>query len=281
MIDLAQLPIFPCNLAKEPLTAHGFKDAKRGARGWKAWPLVGFPTGARSGFDVLDIDPDGRKWFDQNFHSLPQTLAHSTQRGLHLLFKHAAGLRCSTGKIADGIDVRADGGYAIYWPSTGLPVDDAPICEWPEWLLTEAMSDVSVLKRPYSRVDPPHPRHGKPYRRTFNPKARIATLMHRLETARPRTRNDTLNATAYVFGRMIVEGCIRTRQDAEWLLRSGATINGLWRDPFDGPDKCKATIKSGLDAGIQDEMRDRDQRPEYGLYGTASILTTTFKEITE
>src|SRR6516165_5457710 len=32
MIDLAALPIFPCNLAKEPLTAHGFKDAKRGAK---------------------------------------------------------------------------------------------------------------------------------------------------------------------------------------------------------------------------------------------------------
>jgi hypothetical protein len=119
MIDLTALPIFPCNLAKEPLTAHGFKSAKRGARGWKGWPLVGFPTGAKSGFDVLDIDPRGRKWFDQNYDALPQTLAHSTQRGLHLLFKHAPGLRCSTNKIADGVDVRADGGYAIYWPTTG------------------------------------------------------------------------------------------------------------------------------------------------------------------
>jgi hypothetical protein len=141
MIDLASLPIFPCNLAKEPLTAHGFKSAKRGARGWKGWPLVGFPTGAKSGFDVLDIDPRGRKWFDQNYDALPQTLAHSTQRGLHLLFKHADGLRCSTNKIADGIDVRADGGYAIYWPTTGLPFDDQPLCEWPDWLLAEAKGD--------------------------------------------------------------------------------------------------------------------------------------------
>jgi hypothetical protein len=137
MIDL--LPIFPCNLAKEPLTARGFKDAKRGARGWKGWPLVGFPTGAKSGFDILDIDPSGRDWFGANFDALPTTRAHETQRGLHLLFKHAKGLGCSSGKIAEGIDVRADGGYAIWWPSTGRPIEDAPICEWPDWLLAEAM----------------------------------------------------------------------------------------------------------------------------------------------
>jgi hypothetical protein len=140
MIDLALLPIFPCNLAKEPLSVHGFKSARRGAK-WKHWPLVGFPTGAKSGLNVLDIDPRGREWFDQNYDALPTTRAHETQRGLHLLFKHAEGLGCSTNRIADGVDVRADGGYAIYWPSTGLPVEDHPICEWPDWLLAEARGD--------------------------------------------------------------------------------------------------------------------------------------------
>src|SRR5215469_7964191 len=62
---IEQLPIFPCDLAKHPLTAHGFKDARRGAD-WKGWPLVGFPTGAVSGIDVLDIDPRGRDWYDAN-----------------------------------------------------------------------------------------------------------------------------------------------------------------------------------------------------------------------
>jgi hypothetical protein len=137
MIDLAQLPIFPCNLAKEPLSVHGFKSARRGAQ-WKHWPLVGFRTGEASGIDILDIDPTGRGWYDLNFDALPSTRAHETQRGLHLLFKHADGLRCSTGKIASGVDVRADNGYAIWWPSTGRPIEDHPICEWPEWLLDEA-----------------------------------------------------------------------------------------------------------------------------------------------
>src|SRR6516165_6914871 len=132
------LPIFPCNEAKEPLVARGFKSALMNVK-HDGWPLIAFPTGEASGIDVLDIDPRGRDWFDVNFDALPTTRAHQTQRGLHLLFKHAPGLRCSTSKISAGIDVRAQGGYAIWWPREGLPIEDHPICGWPEWLLKEAM----------------------------------------------------------------------------------------------------------------------------------------------
>src|SRR5215471_13739037 len=181
MIDLAALPIFPCNLAKEPLSVHGFKSARRGAK-WKGWPLVGFPTGAKSGVDVLDIDPVGRKWFDQNYDALPTTLAHSTQRGLHLLFKHAPGFRCSTNKIAEGVDVRADGGYAIWWPATGLPIEDHLICEWPDWLLAEAKGRTRntdrVVQGPYEGLDA----HHWDWTATLSPTVRIARLMHKLET---------------------------------------------------------------------------------------------------
>jgi hypothetical protein len=145
MIDV--LPIFPCNEAKEPLVARGFKSARMNVK-HSGWPLIGFPTGEASGIDVLDVDPRGRDWFDANFDGLPQTRAHSTQRGLHLLFKHAPGLRCSTSGIADGIDVRAEGGYAIWWPREGLPIEDFPICEWPEWLLKEAMEACGGVRPP-------------------------------------------------------------------------------------------------------------------------------------
>jgi hypothetical protein len=152
---IGQLPIFPCNIDKSPLIVHGFKSAQRGAK-WKGWPLVGFRTGAASGIDVLDIDPDGRKWFDQNIDAIPQTRAHETQRGLHLLFKHAEGLRCSTSRIADGVDVRADGGYAIYWPTTGRPIEDHPISEWPNWLLAEAMGKDNPFGTPRHSLSLPH-----------------------------------------------------------------------------------------------------------------------------
>jgi hypothetical protein len=131
---------FPCNSAKEPLTKHGFKDAVQNVF-WPSAPLVGVPTGARNNFDVLDIDGDaGRAWYERNYDAIPQTRAHSTQRGMHLLFVHAPGLHCSTSEIAPGIDVRTEGGYAIYWPREGLPIEDVAVAEWPEWLLQEAMA---------------------------------------------------------------------------------------------------------------------------------------------
>jgi hypothetical protein len=145
MIDA--LPIFPCNEAKEPLVARGFKSARLNVK-HDGWPLIGFPTGEASGIDVLDVDPRGRDWFDANFDGLPQTRAHQTQRGLHLLFAHAPGLRCSTSKISAGIDVRAQGGYAIWWPREGLPIEDFPICEWPDWLLKEAMEACGGVRQP-------------------------------------------------------------------------------------------------------------------------------------
>jgi hypothetical protein len=137
-MNLRSAATFPCNENKKPITVHGFKDAVRGVE-WRRAPLVGFPTGAVNGVDVLDIDGDaGRKWYDRNFDAIPATRAHSTRRGMHLLFVHAPGLRCSTGKIAEGVDVKAEDGYIIYWPREGLPVEDAPISAWPDWLLEEA-----------------------------------------------------------------------------------------------------------------------------------------------
>src|SRR3990172_6780089 len=48
--------------AKHPRTSHGYKDATSDAaiikEWWSRWPCanIGIPTGAASGFDVIDID---------------------------------------------------------------------------------------------------------------------------------------------------------------------------------------------------------------------------------
>jgi hypothetical protein len=137
-MNLHRAATFPCNADKSPIPRRGFKDAIRGVD-WRKAPLVGFPTGAVNGIDVLDIDGDaGREWYDANFDAIPATRAHSTRRGMHLLFRHSPGLRCTVGKIAPGIDVRAEDGYVIWWPREGLPVEDAPLCDWPDWLREEA-----------------------------------------------------------------------------------------------------------------------------------------------
>jgi hypothetical protein len=134
---------FPCLEDKRPATPKGFKDAVSDANAlrdlWRRYPgpLVGAPTGV--GFDVLDIDakhPEARDWWAENRPWLPETRTHRTRSGgLHLLFQTDPNRRCSAGKIARGIDVRACGGYIIWWPAAGLPVlCGAPLAPWPGWL---------------------------------------------------------------------------------------------------------------------------------------------------
>ena len=122
-LSLEELPRFPCRPDKRPLIARWFKAATTDPAQIALWQarfpncLWGVPTGVVTGFDVLDIDPEGLRWFEANRHLIPVTRVHHTPRGgLHFFFKHAPGLRCSRGRIAPGVDVRADGGYVIWWP---------------------------------------------------------------------------------------------------------------------------------------------------------------------
>jgi Bifunctional DNA primase/polymerase, N-terminal/Primase C terminal 2 (PriCT-2) len=138
-MNLHSAMTFPCNDDKSPISRRGFKDAIRGVE-WRKAPLVGFPTGAMNGVDVLDIDPDGMGWYALKFGAIPETRRHETPRGVHLLFRHAEGLRCSATRIVPDVHVRAEGGYMVWWPRQGYAVDDNPICDWPEWLLEKAMA---------------------------------------------------------------------------------------------------------------------------------------------
>ncbi len=143
------LPVFPCGGDKRPIVKRGFKEAtqehpkilrmfnKPGA------VLIGVPTGEASGHVIVDVDHhgavSGRPWLDANKDALPQTRTHRTGGGgLHLVFAYPAGrdIRNSAGRIAPGVDVRANGGYACWPPSPGYEiVDDTPPAEMPEWLI--------------------------------------------------------------------------------------------------------------------------------------------------
>jgi hypothetical protein len=115
------------------------------------WPRVGVPTGAVNGIDILDVDvkhgAKGAEWFWQHFERLPKTRMHVTESGgYHILFRHHEGLRGSVGRIADGVDVRADGNYVIWWPATGLPVANGDLlADWPGDLLAAALGSGSQL----------------------------------------------------------------------------------------------------------------------------------------
>lgn len=144
------LPVFPCDSDKKPLCAHGFKDATTDAdqvRGWwdqYPYALPGVPTGKTTEIFVLDVDvkggKDGYATLAQLGYEIPPTRSHKTQTGggRHYLFHMPADaeIRSSAGKIGPGVDTRADGGYIVWWPAIGLPVDNAKeLLPIPQWLL--------------------------------------------------------------------------------------------------------------------------------------------------
>jgi RecA-family ATPase len=125
--------VFPCDAEKKPLTKHGFQDAttdpERIRRWWTQHPdsLIGVPTGAASRLVVIDVDckngHDGEESLMQlkrELGPLPETVEVLTPSGgRHLYFGSPPGaaIRSSAGKLADGIDIRANGGYVIVPPS--------------------------------------------------------------------------------------------------------------------------------------------------------------------
>jgi len=125
---LRGFPIFPCRQrGKEPLVEGGFRaattDEARIREWWRRWPEanIGVPTGAASGWLVVDVDPrnGGDETLDawlSKYGRWPATCEATTGGGgRHILFRHVAGLRC--GPLAPGVDLKTDGGYIVVAPS--------------------------------------------------------------------------------------------------------------------------------------------------------------------
>lgn len=139
------LAVFPCRSDKRPATPRGFKDAvaEPGAVAdlFRRRPgeLVGVATGAASGLAVLDLDAqhdEARAWWQAYANRLPRTRIQRTRSGgIHVYFRHAEGVRCAASRPVHGVDVRAEGGYVVWWHAAGLPcLDDSALAPWPAWL---------------------------------------------------------------------------------------------------------------------------------------------------
>jgi hypothetical protein len=140
------LPVFECKSNKRPDTRNGHLDATNdveivGCGWWGSDQLIGVATGCASGIAVLDIDPrhGGDVWYRDNAHRLDTRMHETRSGGWHLLFKHREGLCNSTALIAPGVDVRAQGGYAIWWPAHGFSIANyrplSQLPDWPSWLV--------------------------------------------------------------------------------------------------------------------------------------------------
>ena len=74
-----------------------------------------------------------------NRRRIPHTRTHQTgSGGLHILFKHNELARTGNGRLGEGIDVKATGGYIVWWPAFGRKIAcEGPISEWPDWLIAK------------------------------------------------------------------------------------------------------------------------------------------------
>ncbi len=215
--------VYPVSRDKTPRTPNGHNAASADPERIRAlhvqygFVLVGIRTGAEGNLAVLDVDRqhNGLEWWEANKRRLPATRTHRTRSGgLHLYFKHRPGLRCSTAKIAPGIDVRAEGGSIIFWPAAGFPVlCDAPLADWPEWL-----------------APAPKPAPASSWRPVFTESAdrerryAIAALhnaVQRVAGTLTGSRNAALNAETYSLARFIQSGALSPAEIATAMAHAG------------------------------------------------------------
>jgi hypothetical protein len=173
-----EVPIFPClgivdgrcacpkgadckDAGKHPIgdvVPNGLKNATtdraRITAWWRRYPQAHIAT-TTSWCVVLDVDPRHGgdvvlAALERQHCPLPETAEVLTGGGgRHLYFLPVPGLRCSSGNVGAGLDIRADGGYVLLPPSGHVsggvyrdevlhPLFDTPLATLPTWLLALA-----------------------------------------------------------------------------------------------------------------------------------------------
>lgn len=153
-----RIPDWPNKASNDPRQAKGW---------WIRWPQanVAVVTGRRSGLVVVDVDDKDAgsgslslRRLEAEHQPLPATLTVVTGNGRHHYYQHPkiTDVKCSTGKLGAGLDVRGDGGYVVAPPSVHAngrtyqwTDDGAEIAQAPHWLLdlltVEDVADRDVI----------------------------------------------------------------------------------------------------------------------------------------
>ena len=240
MLAVEGFAVFPVGQDKAPRCPRGHKAAStepervRTMAAQFGFVLVGVATGEASKLAVLDVDRQhgGLNWYDANRERLPETFTYRTRSGgLHLWFQHKPGLRCSTARIAPGIDVKAEGGACTYWPAAGFEVlCGAPMADWPEWLTPPEKPTPEPPALPVFTGETAARRYAE---------AAMRRAIIEVSTAPAGQRNQGLNAATYSLLRLVETGAVTTREVASAMAHAGIAA-GL------EPREVQATIASAL-----------------------------------
>lgn len=153
----AGLCVFPCSKSKRPITKNGHKNASHdpdvitAAFSLSGAELIGVATGPLSGLFVVDFDtykgPDAAIYLSQleGEGLLPPTRVHKTRGGgLHYFYSSASGVYPNV-VPTDGVDVKGDGGYVIWWSEEfGGEVVSSGVVDAPEALIAKLVEKRSA-----------------------------------------------------------------------------------------------------------------------------------------
>lgn len=201
---------------------------------------IGVPMGPDAGVFLVDLDgADGLEWLAANRHRLPPTRLHRTPSGgLHLLFNWPARMiRNSVRKIAPGVDIRGQGGFAVFPPTTGYTIeDDAMPADAPAWLLDA----IDPPAAPKAAITYTAPSTRIPDRYA---EAALDGECRAVASAAEGGRNHRLNIAAVKLGSLVAAGAL-SEATVRQELRRAALHAGL------DPRETDLTIQSGLTFGL-------------------------------
>ena len=314
---LSPIPLRPEN-KDPPLVSWRRYQRKRASVSTIRWWLARWPnanpaiaTGRVSGVIVLDADGPKAKSTLAAFGGVPVTWTTRTHNGHHYYFRyppHIKGRIKNFVKKAPGLDLRADGGYAmapgaihpdggVYEWVRGLSPDEVELADVPDWLM--ALLEVEEMTKATERREDKEGTPGIAGRkggeggdaeRKSNSKSGTASSrgnranqaygeaalrdeLKKVSTSAQGTRNDQLNRSAFALGQLVAAEML-DRSQVERDLEEAARMSGLDSDPGCGISGIRATIRSGLQAGMRGPRRVsfRATQAIHAIHATPSDL---------
>ena len=249
--------VHPCNGQKRPRTDHGVKDATTDAaqikRWWARWPraTIGVACGP-SGLVAIDCDVknppiDGIKNFEAlGIDTTGALVATTPTGGMHFIFTDTTGGKIgnSGGKLAEGVDIRGNGGYIIAPPSISDAGAYTQMGDWSQEPAPLPGALAALLLQPKKTPRDPRPvaeNHAASAGGSAYGKAGLENELQGLRSTST-NRNNALYAAACNLGELVGGG------ELPEFTVSGALHDAALSIGLDEPETIK-TIRSGMEKG--------------------------------